>query len=122
MTTKISPFGIRRAAFIAATPERIWEEFTSLDRMKAWYGTGRELTQYEPRVGGDVETVLGGGGDRARGEVLVFDAGRRVHVRAALDRAGLDGARVGRARQGDDPPDGGGRRDDRRSSSITATT
>ena len=27
MMTEISPFGIRRAAFIHATPNRIWEEF-----------------------------------------------------------------------------------------------
>ena len=78
--TEISPFGIRRAAFIHATPDRIWEEFTSLERMQAWYGTGHQLTQYEPRVGGIVETVLGDEHHSAhsRGAVLVFEPGREL--------------------------------------------
>src|SRR5688572_21853674 len=78
MTTEISPFGIRRAAFIHATPDRIWEEFTTLERMQAWYGTGHQLTQYEPRVGGNVETILGDGSAQSRGEVLVFEPGREL--------------------------------------------
>ena len=78
MTTKISPFGIRRAAFIHATRERIWEEFTTLERMQAWYGTGHQLVQYEPRLGGTVETVLGDESARSRGEVLVFEPGREL--------------------------------------------
>ena len=73
--TEISPFGIRRAAFIHATPERIWEEFTTYERMKAWYGTGHELTRYEPHVGGVVETRLGEEPTYVRGEVLVFEPG-----------------------------------------------
>ena len=76
--TEISPFGIRRAAFIHATPGRIWEEFTSLERMQAWYGTGHQLTQYEPWAGGTVETVLGDGSAHSRGEVLVFEPGREL--------------------------------------------
>src|SRR5262245_15509132 len=76
--TTISPFGIRRAAFIHATPDRIWEEFTTFERMKAWYGTGHQLTRYEPRVGGIVETVFGDGPSSAIGEVLVFDSGREL--------------------------------------------
>jgi uncharacterized protein YndB with AHSA1/START domain len=76
--TDISPFGIRRAAFIHASPERIWEEFTSFERMKAWYGTGHELTRYEPRVGGTVETSFGDGPSSATGRVLVFEPGREL--------------------------------------------
>ena len=75
--TEISPFGIRRAALIHATRDRVWEEFTTYERMKAWYGTGHALTQYEPRVGGIVETTFGEGGV-ARGEVLVYDPGREL--------------------------------------------
>ena len=75
--TEISPFGIRRAAFIQATPGRIWQEFTTLERMQAWYGTGHQLTDYEPRVGGIVETMLGDG-SKARGEILVFDPDREL--------------------------------------------
>jgi uncharacterized protein YndB with AHSA1/START domain len=75
--TEISPFGIRRAAFIHAAPERVWEEFTTYERMKAWYGTGHALTRFEPRVGGLVETTLADG-NRARGEVLVYEPGREL--------------------------------------------
>ena len=78
MMTAISPFGIRRAAFIHATPNRIWEEFTSLERMQAWYGTGHQLTQYEPFVGGMVETTVGDEPSYVRGEVLVFEPGREL--------------------------------------------
>lgn len=76
--TEISPFGVRRAALIHATPKRVWEEFTSYERMKAWYGTGHELTRYEPRVGGVVETRFGDGPSYARGEVIVFEPGREL--------------------------------------------
>jgi len=78
--TTISPFGIRRAALIHATPERIWEELTTFERMKAWYGTGHELTKYEPAVGGVVETCIDFEGTPtfARGEVLVFEPGREI--------------------------------------------
>ena len=76
--TTISPFGIRRAAFIAATPQRVWEEFTSFERMRAWYGTGHTLTEFEPRVGGRVETSFGDKPDFARGNVLVYDPPREL--------------------------------------------
>jgi uncharacterized protein YndB with AHSA1/START domain len=78
IVTEISPFGIRRAAFIHATPEHIWEEFTTHERMKAWFGTGHTLTQYEPRVGGMVETSFGDEPHYARGEVLVYEPGREL--------------------------------------------
>ena len=78
IVTEISPFGIRRATFIHATPERIWNEFTTYERMKAWYGTGHTLTQYEPRVGGLVETSFGDEPNYARGEVLVYEPCREL--------------------------------------------
>jgi len=76
--TDISPFGIRRAAIIRATPERIWEEFTTHERMSGWYGTGHELTHYEPRVGGRVETTFGDVPNVARGRVLVYNPCREL--------------------------------------------
>lgn len=76
--TEISPFGIRRAAFIRATPDRVWEEFTSFERMRAWYGTGHELTAFDPRVGGVVETRWGDKPDFARGDVLVYEPGKEL--------------------------------------------
>ena len=56
MATPIGPLNVRRSAWIAAPPQRVWREFESFERMKAWFGTGHTLTRYEPRVGGIVET------------------------------------------------------------------
>ena len=47
---------VRRSIWIDAKPERVWEEFETLDAMREWFGTGHTLVQYEPRVGGWVET------------------------------------------------------------------
>lgn len=77
--TEIGAFGIRRAAFIHAPPARVWQEFTTFERMRAWYGTGHQLTAYEPRVGGLVETRFGEDGSAsALGEVEVFDPAREL--------------------------------------------
>ena len=74
----IGPLNVRRSIWIDAKPERVWEEFESFERMRSWYGTGHELTKYEPRVGGIVETDAGSLPDSQealvfRGTVLVFD-------------------------------------------------
>ena len=57
-TTQIDLAGklaVRRSILIAATPERIWQEFESQERMSRWWGTGHRLVRYEPRVGGTIE-------------------------------------------------------------------
>ncbi len=46
---------MRRSIYIEATPERVWEEFESFERMQQWFGIGHELVKYEPRTGGRVE-------------------------------------------------------------------
>lgn len=77
MATEIGILSVRRSAFIAASPERVWREFTSFDRMQRWYGNGKPLgdgrlshvlTRYEPGEGGFVETDAG----ELDGERLVF--------------------------------------------------
>ncbi|MEX1103252.1 MAG: SRPBCC domain-containing protein [Dehalococcoidia bacterium] len=70
MGTKIGPLAVRRSIWIAATSERVWQEFESHDRMKAWFGTGHSVTAYEPRLGGYVETDSGH--SREHGEPLRF--------------------------------------------------
>ena len=59
MPTQISPLSVRRAILIHATPERIWREFESLDRMQKWFGTGHSLVAYEPRVGARSKRMAG---------------------------------------------------------------
>jgi len=76
MGAHIGPLAVRRSIWIDAKPEVVWEEFASFERMRAWYGTGHTLVQYEPRVGGIVETQAGE--FRFVGKVMVFEPGREV--------------------------------------------
>ena len=81
MGTEIGTLAIRRSIHINAPPERVWQEFESFERMKAWFGTGHTLTKYEPWVGGMVETDAGEWkGERLvfGGRMIVFDPPREV--------------------------------------------
>src|SRR5262245_17115319 len=82
MPTEIGPLHVRRSIWIDADPERVWEEFGSLERMQAWFGTGHRLVRYEPRVGAVVETDAGDHVDgeslRFVGQVTVFDPPREL--------------------------------------------
>lgn len=84
IATKIGPLAVRRSIYIKATPERIWQEFESLERMRAWFGTGHKLVKYEPRVGAEVETDASGVHDehpgqlRFVGRVTVYDPPREL--------------------------------------------
>src|SRR3990172_7177199 len=71
---------VRRCIHISAPPERIWQEFESLERMRAWFGTGHTLLQYEPRVGGWVELEVEAYGELLRfgGRVTAFDPPREL--------------------------------------------
>lgn len=83
MPPAIGPLNVRRSAWIEASPERIWEEFETFEKMQAWYGTGHALTRYEPRVGGVVTTDAGGHQQSDAslifsGVVLVYDPPREI--------------------------------------------
>ena len=78
MATKIGALAVRRSIFINAKPERVWQEFENLERMKGWYGTGHSLVTYEPHVGGLVETDAGGEKLRFAGRVTVFNPPREL--------------------------------------------
>jgi uncharacterized protein YndB with AHSA1/START domain len=76
MPTEIGPLSVRRSIWIDATPERVWDEFGSLEKMRAWFGTGHKLLQYEPRKGGRVELDCADEGEppmRFGGKILVYD-------------------------------------------------
>jgi uncharacterized protein YndB with AHSA1/START domain len=72
MGTQIGALAVRRSVWINAIPERVWREFETFDRFRAWYGTGHELLVYEPRVGGRLE-FESDPGVQWGGHVLVFD-------------------------------------------------
>ena len=55
MGTTIGTMHVRRSAFVQATPERVWEEFASFDRLREWFGIGHTLHAYEPKLGANVE-------------------------------------------------------------------
>lgn len=81
MATEIGPLAVRRSIWIDAPPDRVWEEFEDLERMRAWFGTGHTLVRYEPRVGAVVETDAGdldGEALRFIGHVVVFDPPREL--------------------------------------------
>jgi uncharacterized protein YndB with AHSA1/START domain len=80
MGIAISTLHVRRSALIQATPTRVWQEFTSFERLAAWFGRGHQLETYEPRLGGriqlsaridDVESLFGG-------SILIFEPAREL--------------------------------------------
>ena len=71
---------VRRCVQIAASPERIWEEFEDHARMSAWWGVGHRLVAYEPREGGriEMEVEVDGVLTRFGGRITVFARGREL--------------------------------------------
>jgi uncharacterized protein YndB with AHSA1/START domain len=76
----ISPLSVRRSILINATPERVWREFETFERMAAWWGRGHSLQVYEPREGGhiEMEVEVDGAMRRFGGRIIVFDPGREL--------------------------------------------
>jgi hypothetical protein len=75
MGTTLGTMHVRRSAFIQATPERVWEEFASFDRLRDWFGIGHTLHAYEPKLGARVELSVELDGTRQRygGTITVFE-------------------------------------------------
>jgi len=82
---------VRRSILIQASPERVWREFESFERMNGWWGAmigepeagtskGQRLVTYEPRVGGriEMEVSLDGAPARYGGPIVVFAAAREL--------------------------------------------
>ena len=80
MPLPISPLHLRRSILIHATPERVWEEFTSFERLAAWFGTGHTLEAYEPQVGGEIRlsVVIDGTKQPFGGRIVAFDPGAEL--------------------------------------------
>ena len=54
----IGPLHVRRSIYVRATVRRVWNEFSSFDRIKRWFGTGHELHAMELNVGGAVDLSI----------------------------------------------------------------
>jgi uncharacterized protein YndB with AHSA1/START domain len=80
MGTAIGTMQVRRSAFIRATPERVWEEFESFDRMRAWFGIGHTLHAYRPKPGAEVElsVELDGTPQHFGGPITLVEPGREL--------------------------------------------
>ena len=80
MGVEIGQLAVRRSILIKAAPERVWQEFESIERMKRWFGTGHTLLKYEPREGGAVELEVEHEGRTLRfgGPIVVFESTREV--------------------------------------------
>lgn len=78
--TQIGTLAVRRSIHIAAPPERVWQEFETFERMRAWFGVGHSLLEYEPREGAEVllEVEIDGVPMRYGGPILVFDPPREL--------------------------------------------
>lgn len=80
MGIQISTLHVRRSGLIEASAERVWEEFTSFERLAAWFGRGHQLELYEPRLGGRILLSVEAGGAKRSfgGRILIFEAAREL--------------------------------------------
>ena len=80
MGIEIGTMHVRRSGFIRATPERVWEEFASFERMRHWFGIGHTLHTYAPKLGAEVELSVEFDGARHHygGPITVFEPVREV--------------------------------------------
>ncbi len=80
MGMEIGLLNVRRSILIEASPERVWQEFGSFERIAAWLGRGHELHVFEPTLNGRVDMSVEIDGKRRHygGQVLVYDPAREV--------------------------------------------
>ena len=80
MGIEVSLLNVRRSILIQASPERVWREFQSFERISAWFGRGHQLHTFEPRLNGRVvmSVELGGKRQRFGGSVIVYEPEREM--------------------------------------------
>jgi uncharacterized protein YndB with AHSA1/START domain len=80
MATTVGTMYVRRSGFVRATPQRVWEEFASLERLREWFGIGHTLHAYEPKLGANVElsVEIDGADQHYGGPITVFEPTREV--------------------------------------------
>ena len=66
---------IRRSALIKSNPSKVWEEFTTFERISAWLIQGHKLHEFEPSLGGKVgfSVELEGAERFFGGEIIEFE-------------------------------------------------
>lgn len=80
MGMAIGTLHVRRSILIEAAPARVWQEFESSERVKAWLDLGHVVHRFEPQLGGTVEMSVEIDGERRYfgGEVLVWEPEREL--------------------------------------------
>jgi uncharacterized protein YndB with AHSA1/START domain len=86
---------VRRSIQINATPERVWREFESFDRFRAWWSTEEPsrkewVRAYQPRVGARIEMPCEwpGGSCVFVGDITVFDPPKQLTFELSVEDAG----------------------------------
>ena len=77
---EIGVLHVRCSILIQASPERVWQEFETQERVKGWLNLGHQIHKFEPRLGGLVEMSVEIGDQRRffGGEVLVYRPEREL--------------------------------------------
>jgi uncharacterized protein YndB with AHSA1/START domain len=87
MGVTIGPLHMRRSIFINALPSRVWREFDSFAKIKAWFGRGHQLHAFEPELGGAIDISIEQYGDQPAcadgrihfvGSVICFEPEREI--------------------------------------------
>ena len=80
MGTTVGTMHVRRSGFVHATPDRVWEEFASFERIREWFGIGHTLHAYDAKLGAVVELSVELDGVRQHygGAITVLDPAHEV--------------------------------------------
>ena len=88
MGIQVGPLHMRRSIYIEAPRPRVWAEFESKEKIDAWFGTGHDVVEFEPHLGGAVDIDIGvvtddqGKATATRihcvGQVIVFEAEQEI--------------------------------------------
>ena len=87
MSTSIGILHVRRSTFIQASTQRVWQEFETTDRIKAWLDQGHTIHVFEPRIGGRVRmsVEVGGAEHFYGGDVLTVMPGQELSFESQWD-------------------------------------
>ena len=80
MGIEIGALHVRRSGYLEASPERVWAECATQDRLAAWFGRGHTLERFEPEIGSAVRlsVEIDGRTEHFGGRLLVFEPQREI--------------------------------------------
>ncbi len=90
MPVKISPLHVRRSILIERSPDQVWHQFSTLDRIRSWLGIGQTVHQFDLVPGGTVELSVDieGSAHHFGGAILVVEKNREI----TFERLGSEAA------------------------------